>query len=155
MDSEAVKIIKDIWSHLVNIFEERGIKGVIPIVVLFILILTFISPSYIFINFYKIEIFLEFNLTFENMLSIIILDALNTTVLFDLVTSLTGADGNTYTRQEKDSTSTATAWVYNDTLYYTSGVSDNANGVNEPSVSDAIYSDAACQNSITTITAIA
>ena len=79
----------------------------------------------------------------------------NTTVLFDLVTSLTGADGNTYTRQEKDSTSTATAWVYNDTLYYTSGVSDNANGVNEPSVSDAIYSDAACQNSITTITAIA
>lgn len=79
----------------------------------------------------------------------------NTTVLFDLVTSLTGADGNTYTRQEKDSTSTATAWVYNDTLYYTSGVSDNTNGVNEPAVSDAIYSDAACTQSVTTITAIA
>ncbi len=79
----------------------------------------------------------------------------NTTVLFDLVTSLTGADGNTYTRQEKDRTSTATAWVYNDTLYYTSGVSDNTNGVNEPSVSDAIYSDAACTQSVTTITAIA
>jgi hypothetical protein len=79
----------------------------------------------------------------------------NTTVLFDLVTSLTGADGNTYTRQEKDSTSTATAWVYNDTLYYTSGVSDNDNGVNEPTVSDAIYSDAACTQSVTTITAIA
>lgn len=79
----------------------------------------------------------------------------NTTVLFDLVTSLTGADGNTYTRQEKDSTSTATAWLYNDTLYYTSGVSDNDNGVNEPSVSDAIYSDAACTQSVTTITAIA
>lgn len=78
----------------------------------------------------------------------------NTTVLFDIVTTLTGADGNTYTRQEKDSTTTATAWVYNDTLYYTSGVSDNDHGVNEPSVSDAIYSDAACQNSITTITAI-
>ena len=78
----------------------------------------------------------------------------NTTVLFDLVTSLTGADGNTYTRQEKDSTSTATAWVYNDTLYYTSGVSDNDNGVNEPAVSDAIYSDAACTQSVTTITAI-
>lgn len=79
----------------------------------------------------------------------------NTTVLFDLVTSLTGADGNTYTRQEKDSTSTATAWVYNDTLYYTSGVSNNGHGVNEPSVSDAIYSDAACTQSVTTITAIA
>lgn len=78
----------------------------------------------------------------------------NTTVLFDLVTTLTGADGNTYTRQEKDSTTTATAWVYNDTLYYTSGVSDNDNGVNEPSVSDAIYSDAACTQSVTTITAI-
>lgn len=79
----------------------------------------------------------------------------NTTVLFDIVTTLTGADGNTYTRQEKDSTTTATAWVYNDTLYYTSGVSDNANGVNEPTVSDAIYSDAACTQSVTTITAIA
>lgn len=79
----------------------------------------------------------------------------NTTVLFDLVTSLTGADSNTYTRQEKDSTATATAWVYNDTLYYTSGVSDNTNGVNEPAVSDAIYSDAACTQSVTTITAIA
>lgn len=79
----------------------------------------------------------------------------NTTVLFDIVTSLTGADGNTYTRQEKDSTTTATAWVYNDTLYYTSGVSDNDNGVNEPAVSDAIYSDAACTQSVTTITAIA
>lgn len=79
----------------------------------------------------------------------------NTTVLYDIVTSLTGADGNTYTRQEKDSTSTATAWVYNDTLYYTSGVSDNTNGVNEPAVSDAIYSDAACTQSVTTITAIA
>ena len=79
----------------------------------------------------------------------------NTTVLFDLVTSLTGADSNTYTRQEKDSTSTATAWVYNDTLYYTSGVSDNDHGVNEPAVSDTIYSDAACTQSVTTITAIA
>jgi len=79
----------------------------------------------------------------------------NTTVLFDIVTTLTGADGNTYTRQEKDSTATATAWVYNDTLYYTSGVSDNDHGVNEPAVSDAIYSDAACTQSITTITAIA
>ena len=78
-----------------------------------------------------------------------------TTILYDIVTTLTGADGNTYTRSEKDSTATATAWSYNDTLYYTSGVSDNTNGVNEPSVSDAIYSDAACTQSVTTITAIA
>lgn len=79
----------------------------------------------------------------------------NTTVLFDIVTTLTGADGNTYTRQEKDSTTTATAWVYNDTLYYTSGVSNHTAGVNEPAVSDAIYSDAACTQSVTTITAVA
>lgn len=79
----------------------------------------------------------------------------NTTVSFDIVTSLTGADGNTYTRSEKDSTATATAWTYNDTLYYTSGVSNNTAGVNEPSVSDAIYSDDACTTSVTTVTAIA
>ena len=80
----------------------------------------------------------------------------NTIVLFDLVTSLTGADTNTYTRQEKDSTSTATAWNDgNDTLYYTLGVSDNTNGVNEPSVGDTIYSDAACTTAVTTIDAIA
>lgn len=79
----------------------------------------------------------------------------STTVSFDIVTSLTGADGNTYTRSEKDSTSTATAWTYNDTLYYTLGVSNHTAGVNEPSVADTIYSDAACTTSVTTITAIA
>lgn len=79
----------------------------------------------------------------------------NTTVLFDLVTSLTGADTNSYTRSEKNSTSTATAWIYNDTLYYTSGVSDHTNGVNEPTVGNTIYSDAACTTSVTTVTAIA
>jgi hypothetical protein len=79
----------------------------------------------------------------------------NTTVLFDLVTSLTGADSNTYARSEKDSTATATAWTYNDTLYYTSGVSDDTNGVNEPVVGDTIYSDAACTTAVTTISAIA
>lgn len=82
-------------------------------------------------------------------------DGTNTTVLFDLVTSLTGADSNTYTRQEKDSTSTATAWTYNDTLYYTSGVSDNDHGVNEPTVGATIYSDAACTTAVTTISSIA
>lgn len=79
----------------------------------------------------------------------------NTTVLFDLVTSLTGADSNTYTRSEKNSTSTATAWDNGGTLYYTSGVSNHTNGVNEPSVGDTIYSDAACQTAVTTISSIA
>lgn len=80
----------------------------------------------------------------------------NTTVLFDLVQTLTGADTNTYTRQEKDSTATATAWNDgNDVLFYTSGVSDNTNGVNEPAVNDTIYSDAACTTAVTTISAIA
>ena len=72
----------------------------------------------------------------------------NTTVLFDIVTSLTGADSNTYTRKQKESTSTATAWTYNDTLYYTSGTT-------EPSVGDTIYSDSACTTAVTTISAIA
>lgn len=79
----------------------------------------------------------------------------NTVVLFDLITSLTGADSNTYTRSEKNSTATATAWLYNDTLYYTSGVSNYAAGVNEPSVGGTIYSDAACTTAVTTISSIA
>lgn len=68
----------------------------------------------------------------------------NTTVLFDLITSIAGTDTNTYTRQEKDSTATATAWVYNNTLYYTSGT-------NEPQIGDTIYSDDACTTAVTTI----
>ena len=72
----------------------------------------------------------------------------NTTVLFDIVTTLTGADTNLYTRKQKESTSTATAWTYNDTLYYTSGTT-------EPQVGGTIYSDAACTTAVTTIDAIA
>lgn len=72
----------------------------------------------------------------------------NTTVLFDIVCTLTGADSNTYIRQQKDSTSTATAWTYNDTLYYTSGTA-------EPVVNGIIYSDAACTTAVTIISSIA
>lgn len=72
----------------------------------------------------------------------------NTTVLFDIITSLIGADTNTYSRQEKDSTSTATAWVSNDILYYTSGTT-------EPQVGDTIYSDSTCTTAVTTISSIA
>lgn len=79
----------------------------------------------------------------------------STSVLFDIITSIVGADSNTYTRSEKNSTTTATAWSYNNTLYYTSGVSDNDHGVNEPSVGDTIYSDSACTTAVTTISSIA
>lgn len=72
----------------------------------------------------------------------------NTTVLFDIVCTLTGADSNTYTRSQKNSTSTATAWDNGGTLYYTSGTS-------EPAVSDTIYSDSACTTAVTTISSIA
>lgn len=77
-----------------------------------------------------------------------------TTVLFDIVTTATGADGNDYVRQQKDSVldndfePTATAWVYNNTLYYTSGSA-------EPAVGDNIYSDSACSIVATTVSAIA
>ena len=79
------------------------------------------------------------------------------TVLFDLPATytLTGADSNTYSRNPKYDTATSLAWkvgAYGTTnftpAYYTSGTTD-------PSVSDAIYSDAACTQSVTTITAIA
>ena len=79
----------------------------------------------------------------------------NTTVLYDIVTTITGADSNTYTRSEKNSTATATAWTYNDTLYYTSGVSNHTAGVNEAQVGDTIYSDSACTTAVTTISSIA
>lgn len=72
----------------------------------------------------------------------------NITVLFDVITSLEGVNSETYTRQEKDSTNTATAWVNNSVLYYTSGTT-------EPQVGDTIYSDAACTTAVTTISTIA
>ena len=75
-------------------------------------------------------------------------DGTNTIVLFDIVQTLTGADTNSYVRSEKDSTSTANAWLYNSTLYYTSGTT-------EPQVGDTIYSDSACTTAVTTISAIA
>lgn len=74
--------------------------------------------------------------------------ATNGTILFDLVTSLAGADSNTYVREQDESTSTANAWLYNSTLYYTSGTT-------EPQVGDTIYSDSACTTAVTTISAIA
>ena len=78
-------------------------------------------------------------------------------VVFDLAGTLTGADSNSYARSEKDSVyasetagaaKTATAWSYNNTIYYTSGGA-------EPSVGDTIYSDSACTQAVTTISSIA
>lgn len=83
------------------------------------------------------------------------------TVLFDLPKTviLTGVNSTEYERNPKYDTAAALAWRVKDTgtipdltidwtPYYTSGTTD-------PSVSDAIYSDAACTQSVTTITAIA
>lgn len=89
--------------------------------------------------------------------------ALAGTVLFDLpsVLTLTGVDTKTYERNPVYDTGTALAW-YDTTLdpsnistgngrttpFYTSGTAD-------PSVSDTIYSDAACTTPVTTISSIA
>lgn len=85
----------------------------------------------------------------------------NTTVLFDLPATviLTGANSVNYERSPKDDTATALAWRVQDTgtapnlvidwtPYYTSGTTD-------PTVSDTIYSDAACTTTVTTISSIA
>lgn len=71
----------------------------------------------------------------------------NTTVLFDIVTTATGADTNAYSRIQKESTATATAWTFDGDLYYTSGTS-------EPTVGDTIYSDAECTTAVTTVASI-
>ena len=71
----------------------------------------------------------------------------NTTVLFDIVTSLIGVDMLVYTRREKDSTNSATAWENGGILYYTSGIA-------EPQVSDTLYSDPECTQVVTTIDSI-
>lgn len=71
----------------------------------------------------------------------------NTVVSFDIVTSIVGNNGITYTRQEKDSITGATAWIYNNVIYYT-------NGNTEPHVEDIIYSDSTCTTTVTTISSI-
>ena len=73
----------------------------------------------------------------------------NTVISYELVTSLTGNDNNTYNRQEKDSTSTAIAWNSSGILYYT----NYTNG--EPQVGDSIYSDESCTTVVTNINSIA
>lgn len=83
--------------------------------------------------------------------------AVNSTVLFDLAGTLTGADGNSYTRYELGSVyasetagaeKVATGWRYNNVTYYTPGET-------EPAVGDTIYSNSACTTAVTTISAVA
>lgn len=86
---------------------------------------------------------------------------INTTVLFDLPSTahLIGTNSVEYERNPKYDTATALAWRVQDTgsvpnvvidwtPFYTSGTSD-------PTVGTTIYSDAECQTSVTTVTAIA
>ena len=72
----------------------------------------------------------------------------NTTVLFDIVTTITGADSNSYVRTEKNSTPTATAWDLGGVLYYTSATA-------EPVIGDNVYSDDTLTTVVTTVSAIA
>lgn len=71
----------------------------------------------------------------------------NTTVLFDIVTSINNGDGVTLDRSQKDNTSSAIAWNLSGVLYYTSGLQ-------EPQVGDTIYSDSACTTAASTIVSI-
>lgn len=71
----------------------------------------------------------------------------NTTVLFDIVTTIIGANSTSFNRKEAESTATAIAWTSGNTLYYTAGTT-------EPAVGDTIYSDAACTTAVTTVASL-
>lgn len=67
--------------YLVNEIKNKGIKGIIPLISIIILALIFISPSYTFIFFYKRSLFLDYNLSI-NIMIVLILDMLLFLVLF-------------------------------------------------------------------------
>lgn len=71
------KLIK----YLFNETKENKIKDIIPIIAVIILGLIFISPSYIFIFFYKRSLFLQFSIII-NIITIIILDIILFLALF-------------------------------------------------------------------------
>lgn len=83
--------------------------------------------------------------TFSNVTSG--LGGTNTTVLFDIVTTVYGANSVSYNRKESESTATAIAWISGSTLYYTAGTT-------EPVVGATIYSDAACTTAVTTVASL-
>ena len=65
----------------------------------------------------------------------------------DITYHLVGVDAHNYTRDYNNDTSSALAWKYNSTSYYTSGTV-------EPATGDTIYSDSACTTAVTTISSI-
>lgn len=75
----------------------------------------------------------------------------NTTILYDIVTSIDGANSITYTRDPTSMTATADAWVDQNTGDYVYTPRTDLG----PSVNGTIYSDAACTQALTTITAVA
>ena len=68
------------------------------------------------------------------------------TILYDIQTEITGTSGDTYIRKERYSTSTATAWDLNDTIYYTLGT-----GYAPLSGGEDVYSDPECTNQVDTV----
>ena len=76
-----MKYLCELIKYLINITKEKGIKGAISIISILILGVIFISPSYIFIFFYKRSLFLEYS-EIINIITIIILDIILFLVLF-------------------------------------------------------------------------
>lgn len=77
----ANKYIDKLIEYLIEKFNDKGIKGIAPIICVILSALVFISPSYIFIVLYKINLFKQFNLII-NIINVLIFDGLLFSVLF-------------------------------------------------------------------------
>lgn len=75
------EFLSTVGKYLLDLIDRKGIKVIIYILFAIILILTFISPSYIFIFFYKRSFFLEYDVII-NISTILILDAVLFCALF-------------------------------------------------------------------------
>ena len=67
--------------YLVKQINSKGVLGVTPLISIFILALIFISPAYLFILFYKREMYINYSVTI-NIVTVMILDMLLYLVLF-------------------------------------------------------------------------
>lgn len=72
----------------------------------------------------------------------------STTVLFDIISLIDCADSVSYERNEVESGSGYTAWLVSGSTYYYTPSSA------EPQIGDTLYSDTACTQAVTTITAV-